>query len=98
PRYGGGRNSGGIGYEANTSLRTFVGTQTADYNFNLGNNHNFNVLGGFEAQETVSESSSASGTQFPNQSLRTLNSASAEFAISGSKSEYTFVSAFSRAN
>lgn len=98
PRYGGGRNSGGIGYEANTSLRTFVGTQTADYNFSLGNNHNFNVLGGFEAQETVSESSSASGTQFPNQSLRTLNSASAEFAISGSKSEYTFVSAFSRAN
>ncbi|WP_299316779.1 TonB-dependent receptor [uncultured Maribacter sp.] len=98
PRYGGGRNSGGIGYEANTSLRTFVGTQTADYNFALGDNHNFNVLAGFEAQETVNESFSASGTQFPNQSLRTLNSASAEFAISGSKSEYTFVSAFSRLN
>ncbi|SDE74866.1 SusC/RagA family TonB-linked outer membrane protein [Cellulophaga baltica] len=98
PRYGGGRNSGGIGYEANTSLRTFVGTQTADYNFILGDNHNFNVLGGFEAQETNNESFSASGTQFPNQSLRTLNSASAEFAISGSKSEYTFVSAFSRLN
>ncbi|VXC13515.1 conserved hypothetical protein [Maribacter litoralis] len=98
PRYGGGRNSGGIGYEADTSVKTFVGTQTADYNFNLGNDHNFNVLGGFEAQETVSESFSASGTQFPNQSLRTLNSASAEFSISGSKSEYTFVSAFSRAN
>ncbi|WP_299799404.1 TonB-dependent receptor [uncultured Maribacter sp.] len=98
PRYGGGRNSGGIGYEANTSLRTFVGTQTADYNFVLGDNHNFNVLAGFEAQETNNESFSASGTQFPNQSLRTLNSASAEFAISGSKSEYTFVSAFSRAN
>ncbi|WP_405268352.1 TonB-dependent receptor [Cellulophaga sp. Ld12] len=98
PRYGGGRNSGGIGYDANTSLRTFVGTQTADYNFILGDNHNFNVLGGFEAQETNNESFSASGTQFPNQSLRTLNSASAEFAISGSKSEYTFVSAFSRLN
>lgn len=98
PRYGGGRNAGGSAYEANTSLKTWVGTQTADYNFTLGANHNFNVLGGFEAQETISESFSASGTQFPNQSLRTLNSASAEFAISGSKSEYTFVSIFSRAN
>lgn len=98
PRYGGGRNAGGSAYEANTNLKTWVGTQTADYNFTLGTNHNFNLLGGFEAQETISETFSASGTQFPNQSLRTLNSASAEFAISGAKSEYTFVSAFSRAN
>lgn len=98
PRYGGGRNAGGSAYEANTSIKTWVGTQTMDYNFMLGSSHNFNVLGGYEAQETVSESFSASGTQFPNQQLRTLNSASAEFAISGAKSEYTFVSAFSRAN
>tara|TARA_R110002073_G_scaffold40547_5_gene114964 strand:- start:68281 stop:71622 length:3342 start_codon:yes stop_codon:yes gene_type:complete len=98
PRYGGGRNAGGDAYESNTTLKTWVGTQTLDYNFILGTEHNFNVLGGYEAQETTSESLSASGTQFPNQRLRTLNSASAEFAISGSKSEYTFVSLFSRAN
>jgi len=98
PRYGGGRNSGGVGYEANTSIKTWVGTQTADYNFTLGSAHNFNLLGGFEAQKTINESFSASGTQFPNDKLTTLNSASAEFTISGSKSDYTFVSAFSRAN
>lgn len=98
PRYGGGRNSGGTAYEATTTVKTWVGTQTLDYNFQLGTNHNFNLLGGYEAQKTVRESFSASGTQFPNQKLRTLNSASAEFAISGSKSDYAFVSLFSRAN
>ena len=98
PRFGGGRNSGGIGYEANTTLKTYVATQTADYNFMLGTKHSFNVLGGFEAQETISESFTASGTQFPNESLTTLNSASAEFAIGGSKSEFTFLSLFSRVN
>ncbi len=98
PRYGGGRNSGGAAYEATTSVKTWVGTQTIDYSFVLGTGHNFNLLGGYEAQKTNTESISASGTQFPNEKLRTLNSASAEFSISGSKSEYTFVSAFSRAN
>ena len=98
PRFGGGRNSGGIGFEANTTLKTYVATQTADYNFMLGTKHNFNILGGFEAQETISESFTASGTQFPNESLTTLNSASAEFAVSGAKSEFTFVSYFSRVN
>src|SRR5690606_26252595 len=98
PRYGGGRNSGGMAYEATTSIKTWVGTQTIDYNFQLGSRHNFNLLGGYEAQKSQRESISASGTQFPNEKLRTLNSASAEFSISGSRSEYTFVSAFSRAN
>ena len=98
PRYGGGKDNGGYGYEANTSNKTLVGTQTLDYNFVLGEYHNFNVLAGYEAQETTFESTSASGTQFPNDKVRTLNSASAEFAISGSKSDYTFASMFSRVN
>lgn len=98
PRYGGGRNAGGSAYEANTTIKTWVGTQTLDYNFMLGSAHNFNLLAGYEAQKTTSEALSASGTQFPNEKLRTLNSASAEFAISGAKSEFAFVSTFSRAN
>ncbi len=98
PRYGGGRNAGGTAYEANTTLKTWVGTQSVDYNFQVASSHNFNLLGGYEAQQTKNERVSASGTQFPNQKLKTLNSASAEFAIGGSKSEYTFVSIFSRAN
>ncbi len=98
PRYGGGRNAGGSAYEAQTAIRTWVGTQTLDYNVALGSAHSLNLLAGYEAQKTTSERFSASGTQFPNEKLRTLNSASAEFAVSGSKSEYTFASVFSRAN
>ncbi|MEP5912160.1 MAG: TonB-dependent receptor [Flavobacteriaceae bacterium] len=98
PRYGGGRNAGGSAYEAQTAIRTWVGTQTLNYNKTFGSAHNLALLAGYEAQKTTSELFSASGTQFPNESLRTLNSASAEFAISGSKSEYTFASVFSRAN
>ena len=98
PRYGYGFNIGGFAYEASTTNKTWVGTQTLDYNFVLGENHNFNLLAGYEAQESTFESSSASGTQFPNDKVRTLNSASAEFTVSGSKSEYTFASMFSRVN
>lgn len=98
PRYGYGRNSGGFAYEANTEIKTWVGTQTLDYNIKLKSLHNINLLAGYEAQKTTRESVSASGSQFPNDKLRTLNSASAEFAVGGTKSEYTFVSAFARAN
>jgi len=98
PRYGGGRNAGGDAYRANTTIRTWVGTQTLDYNFTLGSDHNISILGGYESQKTTNDRFSASGTQFPNDKLRTLNSASAEFAVGGTKSEYTFVSVFSRLN
>lgn len=97
-RYGGGRNTNGFAYEATTSIKTWVGTQTLDYNFILGENHNFNFLAGYEAQKTTRESHNASGTQFPNDIVRTLNSASADFAVGGARSDYTFVSMFSRAN
>lgn len=98
PRYGGGKDDGGAAYEANTTIKTWVGTQTVDYNLYFGEKHSLNLLGGFEAQETTRETVSASGTQFPNDKLRTLNSSSAEFAVSGALSEYTFLSLFSRVN
>lgn len=98
PRYGGGRNSNGYAYEATTDSKTWVGTQTLDYNFLLGKSNNFNILAGYEAQKTSIESHNASGTQFPNDKVRTLNSASADFTIGGSRSEYTFLSMFTRAN
>ena len=98
PRYGGGQDTGGSAYEAATTSKTWVATQTLDYNFILGENHNFNLLAGYEAQETTRLAINASGTQFPNDKVRTLNSASAEFGIGGSLSEYTFASMISRAN
>lgn len=98
PRYGGGATSNGFAYEATTTNKTWVGTQTLNYYTVFGTNHNFDVLLGYEAQKSTFESHSASGTQFPNAKVRTLNSASAEFTAGGSKSEYTFVSMFSRAN
>ena len=98
PRYGSANANNGTAYEASTNNKTWVGTQTLDYNFDLGQNHNLNLLAGYEAQETTRESISASGTQFPNDKVRTLNSASAEFGIGGTRSEYTFASIFTRAN
>ncbi|MBU2995852.1 TonB-dependent receptor [Cellulophaga baltica] len=97
-RYGSGYETNGYAYEANTTNKTWVGTQTLDYSLTLNDNHNFNFLAGYEAQQTIRESFSASGSDFPNDVVKTLSTAAAEYAISGSKSEYTFSSAFLRAN
>ncbi|MDE3741652.1 TonB-dependent receptor [Maribacter polysaccharolyticus] len=97
-RYGSGYDTNGYAYEGTVSSKTWVGTQTVDYNLTFNEDHYFNVLGGYEAQQTIKENSWASGTNFPNDIVKTLNSASSEFAVGGSKSEYTFNSMFVRAN
>lgn len=97
-RYGEHANSSGYAYEATTTSQSYVGTQTLNYDLKIGKPHRINFLAGYEAQKSTREFHSASGTQFPNDKVRTLNSASAEFQSAGSKSEYTFVSIFSRAN
>ena len=53
PRYGSANANNGTAYEASTNNKTWVGTQTLDYNFDLGQNHNLNLLAGYEAQETT---------------------------------------------
>ena len=98
PRYGEGQPSGGYAYNSTVLNKSMVGTQTLNYNLILGSDHKINVLAGYEAQKTRRQSHRGSGTQFPNDKLKTLNSASAEFAANGARSEYTFVSIFSRAN
>ncbi|MBJ2173671.1 TonB-dependent receptor [Aureibaculum sp. A20] len=98
PRYGGSESSGGFASNATVTDKSWVGTQTLDYSVEVADNHNISLLAGYEAQESIREAHGASGTQFPNDKLRTLNSASAEFGISGSKTEYTFASMFARAN
>lgn len=96
-RYGAGFNVNGSAYEGSVSSKTWVGTQTLDYNFNVGNNHNVNLLAGYEAQKTNRESFWTSGTDFPNDIVTTL-SAAALIDGSGTTSEYTFNSVFFRAN
>jgi TonB-linked SusC/RagA family outer membrane protein len=98
PRYGSSNANNGTAYEASTTSKNWVGTQTLNYNFTVGQNHSFNLLAGYEAQKSTLESQNASGTQFPNDKVTTLSSASAEFAVGGSRSEFTFASLFSRAN
>ncbi|QDO93155.1 TonB-dependent receptor [Formosa sediminum] len=97
-RYGSGYETNGYAYEANTTNKTWVGTQTLNYNFSLGESHDFSVLAGYEAQKTTNESFSASGSDFPNDIVKTLSTAAAEYAITGTESEYTFSSMFLRAN
>ena len=98
PRYGERVISKGYAYEATTTSKSYVGTQTLNYDVKLGNVHNLNFLGGYEAQKSTKEFHSASGTGFPNDKVRTLSSASSEFLSAGTRTEYTFISMFSRAN
>ena len=97
-RYGTGYDTNGYAYEANTTNKTWVGTQTLDYSLTLNDSHNLNFLAGYEAQQTVRESFSASGSDFPNDVVKTLSTAAAEYAVSGTKTEYTFNSMFLRGN
>ena len=99
PRYGGGsRGKGGTAYNATILNKSWVGTQVLNYDLNLGADHSLSFLAGYEAQQSNRQSHSGKGQQFPNDKLRTLNSTSAEFAVSGARSEFSFASVFSRAN
>lgn len=97
PRYGGGRELGGTAANANTTSVSWVGTQTINYNTLIAQQHNINVLAGYEAQETTRESFSASGAGFPNDKLKTLNSTSSQFAVTGLRTANAFIGLFSRA-
>ncbi|MCB4800121.1 TonB-dependent receptor [Neotamlana laminarinivorans] len=97
-RYGTGYTTNGYAYEGSVLNKTWVGTQTVDYSFDINDSHSFNVLAGYEAQQTYRETHWGSGTDFPNDIVRNLGSAAAEYAVGGSDSEYTFNSMFTRAN
>lgn len=95
-RYGDGRNVGGFANEYVTNQTNWIGTQTLTYNKSIGNNHNFTLLGGYEAQRTRDKRVLASGEGFPNPNLRTLASAATPTQASSTISEYSFESVFSR--
>lgn len=98
PRYGNGRELNGTAANSNTTSTSWVGTQTLNYDIKIGEAHNLSVLGGYEAQKTTRESFSAFGAGFPNDKLKTINSTSSQFAVSGIRTANSFVGLFSRAN
>jgi TonB-linked SusC/RagA family outer membrane protein len=98
PRYGGGRELGGTAANANNTSVSWVGTQTVNYTTKIAEQHNLTVLGGYEAQKTNRETFSASGVGFPNDKLKTLNSTSSQFAVTGSRTANAFIGIFSRAS
>lgn len=98
PRYGNAYAVNGSVSQANTLNTNWVGTQTLGYVKELAPRHNLNVLVGYEAQKSRRESFSAIGKGFPNEKLRTLNSTSSEFGVSGSGTEYSFIAMFAKAD
>lgn len=97
PRYGGGRELGGTAANANNASTSWVGTQTFNYTAKIAQQHNINLLAGYEAQKTTRESFSSSGVGFPNDKLKTLNSTSSQFAVTGLRTANAFSGIFARA-
>ncbi len=98
PRYGDGRNVGGLATETQRNILTWIGTQTLRYEFALGGKHHYDLLAGYEATKTSMRTVYAYGQNFPSPQLRLLASASSPQETFSSLSEYAFESMFFRAN
>lgn len=81
-------------YKETMSLNT---NQIIEYGENF-QNHNINLIGGFEYRVNDRESIQASGEQFPNPIFSQLDLAAAEFAVSGRTSQSKFAGFLGRAN
>ncbi|MEL6922806.1 MAG: TonB-dependent receptor [Bacteroidota bacterium] len=96
-RYGDGRNTGGFGQEFIRNSTNWLGTQTLTYDFSFAENHNLNLLAGYESQQFNQKSIAAFGEQYPpNPNLRTLENAAAGDPALSNRTGYTFDSYFSR--
>ena len=97
-RYGDGRNVGGFGGEVNKNTLNWIGTQTINYSKTLGDNNNFEVLVGYESNESTIETVIAEAQGFPNPQVRELvNAASPQTTVS-TEDGFAFTSAFARLN
>ncbi|TDQ08652.1 TonB-dependent receptor [Pedobacter metabolipauper] len=83
-------------YESLSDLN-WLSENTINYNFKLGNNHNFETLGGFTAQKASIEGAGITATNFPNNLVPTLNAGQITGA-STSRSEWSLLSYLARAN
>ncbi len=98
PRYGDGRNVGGLASETQRNILTWIGTQTLTYENSFGDNHHYDLLAGYEATKTSTRTIYAYAQNFPSPQLRLLASASSPQSTFSSLSEYAFESMFFRAN
>ena len=64
----------------------------------IGDNHNFDALGGFEYQTVDRDNFSASGTGLASGQLQTLNSTANPQGVGGFKSEFAFASLLGQLN
>ena len=77
---------------------TFNNNFTANYLFDVNDDHRFNVLLGAEWQLVKQDQFSTSASGFPNDVLRTLNSSSSPTNADGLKTQWGLQSYFSRVN
>ncbi|WP_163516759.1 SusC/RagA family TonB-linked outer membrane protein [Gelidibacter japonicus] len=95
-RYGDGRRVGGRADEATIENISWIGTQTLNYNKLFQDRHQIDVLLGYEAQKSERRSLRARAEGYPNPNLRTLANAANPTLATSAKSEYSFLSMFSR--
>ncbi len=96
PRYGDGRNVGGLASETERDITTWIGTQTLTYENSFADNHHYDLLAGYEATKTSQRTVYALAQNFPSPSLRLLASASSPQQTYSALSEYAFESIFLR--
>lgn len=85
----------GLGQVQSGWNTNFLTTQTINYSESF-NNHNFNVLGGFEYKEENQQNISASGDGFPSPQFRYLNSAANPLGVGEFFSEFKRISLFGK--
>jgi TonB-dependent starch-binding outer membrane protein SusC len=69
------------------------------FSFNkVSNNHNVELVAGMSFQKTQRDETAASAQTFPNDAFRVLNNASVITSVSGTPTDYAFLSYFGRAN
>ncbi len=93
PRFGDGRNYNGYGTSAGRLYLNWISTNLLKYRKTIAEDHELDVLAGYEAQKTTINSNSATGTSFlPN--TETVANAGLPFAVSSSIQEATIASVF----
>ncbi|MTI20866.1 TonB-dependent receptor [Fulvivirga sp. RKSG066] len=87
----------GIGVYGTFQEIAWLSENTLTYDFNLNNDHNLNLLGGFTMQESTQEFSTITGTGYPVNSVIKTSAAANTTGTSGG-SAFGFISFIARAN
>ena len=97
-RYGDGRNVGGTSDVAYNSVYNWLGTQTLNYGVTLADQHNLDILAGYEAQKVRQNGLNAYGRGFAHPTLTNLRNAADPNFMDSYITEYSFASIFGRVN